>query len=85
MAKIIHVAVRDRLLTEANLTLADAALFALARQAAAFIRARDLAGLDITDPADLAALATELGTADLNTLIKILKLAESSGLLVKGF
>lgn len=85
MAKLIHRVARDQILADAGLTLADAATFDLARKVAAHVRTLGLAGLDITDPDDRAALATAVGVSDPAALQKAVNACLAAGVLVTGF
>lgn len=86
MAKVVHIDIRDQVITAAGLPANEAAtIFPLARQLAAWIKTRGLIGFDPTDPADVAALtAAIVGLADVSTRTKALGVAREAGLLVTG-
>jgi hypothetical protein len=79
MARMISKQARDQFLADAGLTPADAVHFPLARKVVQHIKQQGVAGVDITDADDRAALIAAVGTADVNDLTKALKIAEAAG------
>jgi hypothetical protein len=79
MARVMHRTARDKILADAGLTPDDASLFPLAVKVSKHIKAQGLAGFDITDPTDRAALAADVGVADVNQLTKALAIAKAAG------
>lgn len=85
MAKLLHKDVRDQILADAGLTLADAATFDLARRVVAYVKTRGIAGVDLADAGDRQALAAAVGTADVDALTKAVNAGLAAGFLVAGF
>lgn len=79
MSRVIHKTARDQILADAGLTPEDAGLFPLARKVAAHIKSQGMAGVDITDAADRAALIAAVGESDINKLTKAMAIAKAAG------
>jgi hypothetical protein len=83
MSRVIHKSARDQILADAGLTPADADLLPLARAVAKHIKEQGMAGFDITDPADRAALIADVGVADVTKLTKAMAIAKAAGEVVE--
>jgi hypothetical protein len=83
MSRVIHRTERDKILTDAGLTPADATLFPLAVKVGKHIKAQGIDGFDITDAADRAALIAAVGVSDVNQLTKALAIAKAAGEVVE--
>lgn len=83
MSRVIHKTARDTILADAGLTPADADLFPLARKVAKHIKDQGMAGVDITDATDRAALIAAVGVSDINKLTKAMAIAQAAGEVVE--
>jgi len=83
MARMIHKSERDRILADAGLQPEDAALFPLARAVGKHIKDQGMAGFDLTNAADRAALIADVGESDVNKLTKALAIAKAAGEVVE--